>query len=458
MKGGAFLFKKLLIANRGEIALRIIRTCKRLGIQTAAIYSEADAESLHVNAADEAWLIGKPRVNESYLNIEKIIETAKQAGADAIHPGYGLLSENSRFAERCKEENIIFIGPSPDVIAKMGDKIEARKAMEKAKVPVVPGITHSLSSLNEAVGTARSIGFPVMLKASFGGGGIGMQLIRNEDELKKAYEGNRKRAADFFGDGAMYIEKFVEHARHIEIQILIDHYGNAVYLWERDCSIQRRQQKVIEEAPAPLLDENMRAKLGEAAVKAALSIGYTNAGTIEFLVDQENRFYFLEMNTRLQVEHPVTEEITGLDLVREQLYIASGEPLSFSQKDVKRDGHAIEVRIYAEDPKTFFPSPGRITAFTLPEHPNIRHECAVSAGMTITPYYDPMIAKMIAKGKSRCEAIETLLAALSQYKVAGIKTNIPLLEEIVRSPAFQKGGVQTDFIQRHVLKPKGGAL
>jgi len=452
MKGGIFLFQKLLIANRGEIALRIIRTCKRLGIQTAAVYSEADAESLHVKAADEAWLIGKPRVSESYLNIEKIIETAKKAGVCAIHPGYGLLSENSRFAERCLQENITFIGPPSDVIAKMGSKIEARLAMEQAGIPVVPGVTKSLAGLNEAKALAESIGYPVMLKASFGGGGIGMQLIRNESELAKAYEGSQKRAADFFGDGAMYIEKYIEDARHIEIQILTDEYGNAVYLWERDCSIQRRQQKIIEEAPAPLFDENMRAKLGEAAVKAALSIGYANAGTIEFLVDSKNHFYFLEMNTRLQVEHPVTEEITGLDIVEEQLNIAAGKALPYKQKDIRRDGHAIEVRICAEDPKTFFPSPGRITDLKLPEHPNVRHECAAAPGMNITPYYDPMIAKMIVKGNSRDEAIRTLAEALSQYQVKGIKTNIRLLEDIVRSDEFRKGGVQTDFISRYQSK------
>ncbi|MEK3891969.1 acetyl-CoA carboxylase biotin carboxylase subunit [Bacillus sp. FSL W7-1354] len=446
------MFQKLLIANRGEIALRIIRTCKRLGIQTAAVYSEADAESLHVKAADEAWLIGKPRVSESYLNIEKIIETAKKAGVCAIHPGYGLLSENSRFAKRCLQENITFIGPPSDVIAKMGSKIEARLAMEQAGIPVVPGVTKSLAGLNEAKALAESIGYPVMLKASFGGGGIGMQLIRNEGELAKAYEGSQKRAADFFGDGAMYIEKYIEDARHIEIQILTDEYGNAVYLWERDCSIQRRQQKIIEEAPAPLFDENMRAKLGEAAVKAALSIGYANAGTIEFLVDSKNHFYFLEMNTRLQVEHPVTEEITGLDIVEEQLNIAAGKALPYKQKDIRRDGHAIEVRICAEDPKTFFPSPGRITDLKLPEHPNVRHECAAAPGMNITPYYDPMIAKMIVKGNSRDEAIRTLAEALSQYQVKGIKTNIPLLEDIVRSDEFRKGGVQTDFISRYQSK------
>ncbi|MDA1475134.1 acetyl-CoA carboxylase biotin carboxylase subunit [Bacillus changyiensis] len=446
------MYKKILIANRGEIALRIIRTCKKLGVQTVAVYSEADAELLHVKMADEAWLIGKPHVNESYLSIEKVIKAAKQAGVDAIHPGYGLLSENSQFAKRCHQENISFIGPSPEVIAKMGDKITARKAMEQAGVPVVPGVTESLSNLDDAIKMANMIGYPIMLKAAFGGGGIGMQLVHNENELKKAYEGNQKRATDFFGDGSMYIEKYIEQARHIEIQILVDQYGKGVYLWERDCSIQRRQQKMIEEAPAPLLDENIKVKLGETAVKAARSIGYTNAGTIEFLVDSNNRFYFLEMNTRLQVEHPVTEEITGLDLVEEQLYAALGKPLTFSQNDIKRDGHAIEVRIYAEDPKTFFPSPGTITEFNLPEHPNIRHECAISTGMKITPYYDPMISKMIVKGKNRQETIQTLTKALAQYKVAGIKTNIPLLEEIVRSPDFQKGGVQTNFVQQHLLK------
>ncbi|TWJ78445.1 Biotin carboxylase [Bacillus paralicheniformis] len=338
------------------------------------------------------------------------------------------------------------------MIAKMGSKIEARQAMEQAGIPVVPGVTKSLAGLNEAKALAESIGYPVMLKASFGGGGIGMQLIRNEGELAKAYEGSQKRAADFFGDGAMYIEKYIEDARHIEIQILTDEYGNAVYLWERDCSIQRRQQKIIEEAPAPLFDENMRAKLGEAAVRAALSIGYANAGTIEFLVDSKNHFYFLEMNTRLQVEHPVTEEITGLDIVEEQLNIAAGKALPYKQKDIRRDGHAIEVRICAEDPKTFFPSPGRITDLKLPEHPNVRHECAAAPGMNITPYYDPMIAKMIVKGNSRDEAIRTLAEALSQYQVKGIKTNIPLLEDIVRSDEFRKGGVQTDFISRYQSK------
>ncbi|MFV8826943.1 acetyl-CoA carboxylase biotin carboxylase subunit [Alkalihalobacterium sp. APHAB7] len=440
------MFQKVLIANRGEIALRIIRTCQRLGIKTVAVYSEADAESLHVKRADEAYLIGKPRVNESYLNMDIILEKAKETGADAIHPGYGLLSENSSFAKRCHEEGITFIGPSPEVIANMGSKIEARKAMEKAGVPVVPGITRPLTDADEAVLIANEIGYPVMLKASAGGGGIGMQVVRSDEEIKKAYEGNQKRATDFFGDGAMYVEKFVENPRHIEIQILADQSGNTLYLWERDCSVQRRHQKVVEEAPSPFLDEETRKNMGEAAVRAAKAIGYENAGTIEFLVDENKNFYFLEMNTRLQVEHPVTEEITGLDLVEQQLKIASGQLLEMNQEDVQLQGHAIEVRIYAEDPKTFFPSPGKITAFQLPEQPFVRNECAVSEHSVVTPFYDPMIAKLIVKGEDREEAIEYLQQALKSYVVEGIKTNIPMLQQVVEHPSFIVGDVTTNFV------------
>ncbi|WP_078429034.1 acetyl-CoA carboxylase biotin carboxylase subunit [Alkalihalobacterium alkalinitrilicum] len=440
------MFQKVLIANRGEIALRVIRTCQRLGIKTVAVYSEADAESLHVKQADEAYLIGKPRVNESYLNMEIIIEKAKATGADAIHPGYGLLSENSQFARRCEEEGITFIGPSPEVIASMGSKIEARKAMEKAEVPVVPGITRPLADVEEAVQIANEIGYPVMLKASAGGGGIGMQVVRSDEEIKKAYEGNQKRATDFFGDGAMYIEKFVENPRHIEIQILADQSGHTLYLWERDCSVQRRHQKVVEEAPSPFLDEETRKKMGETAVRAAKAIGYENAGTIEFLVDENKNFYFLEMNTRLQVEHPVTEEITGLDLVEQQLKIACGQLLKLKQEDVQKQGHAIEVRIYAEDPKTFFPSPGKITAFQLPNQPFVRNECAVSEHSVVTPFYDPMIAKLIVKGDDREEAIEYLQQALKSYVVEGIKTNIPMLQQVVEHPSFIVGDVTTNFV------------
>ncbi|MFB3168413.1 acetyl-CoA carboxylase biotin carboxylase subunit [Neobacillus sp. 179-C4.2 HS] len=448
------MFKKVLIANRGEIAVRVIRTCKALGITTIGVYSEADADAPHVKLADEAYLIGGSRVAESYLNINKILEVARGTGAEAIHPGYGLLSENAEFARRCEEAGLIFIGPSPKVISKMGSKIESRKVMEEAGVPVVPGITYPLSDAEEAVEVADRIGYPVMLKASAGGGGIGMQVVQNGDEIRKAFAGNQKRATDFFGDGSMYIEKFVANPRHVEIQILADGFGNTVYLWERECSIQRRHQKVVEEAPSSFITEETRAKMGEAAVKAAKSIGYKNAGTIEFLVDEEQNFYFLEMNTRLQVEHPVTEEITGLDLVEQQLQIAAGKPLNFSQGEVKREGHAIEVRIYAEDPKTFFPSPGKITKLELPNGPGVRHELAIHGQSVVTPFYDPMIAKLVIKGSTRKEAINRLQTALADYHIEGIKTNIPMLQEVVAHPAFHSGDTTTDFVSKYLKTNK----
>jgi acetyl-CoA carboxylase, biotin carboxylase subunit len=453
-KGGKGMFKKVLIANRGEIAVRVIRTCKALGITTIGVYSEADVDAPHVKIADEAYLIGGARVAESYLNINKIIEVARASGAEAIHPGYGLLSENAEFARRCEEAGLIFIGPSPTVISKMGSKIESRKVMEEAGVPVVPGITYPLTDAEEAVEVADRIGYPVMLKASAGGGGIGMQVVQNGDEIRKAFSGNQKRATDFFGDGSMYIEKFVANPRHIEIQVLADGFGNTVYLWERECSIQRRHQKVVEEAPSSFITENTRTKMGEAAVKAAKSIGYKNAGTIEFLVDEEQNYYFLEMNTRLQVEHPVTEEITGLDLVQQQLQIAAGQPLSFSQEEVKREGHAIEVRIYAEDPKTFFPSPGKITKLQLPNGPGVRHELAIHGQSVVTPFYDPMIAKLVIKGSNREEAIHRLQAALADYQIEGIKTNIPMLQEVVAHSAFHSGDTTTDFVSKYLKTNK----
>ncbi|MDR7235456.1 acetyl-CoA carboxylase biotin carboxylase subunit [Neobacillus drentensis] len=452
------MFKKVLIANRGEIAVRVIRTCKSLGITTIGVYSEADADAPHVKMADEAYLIGGPRVAESYLNINKILEVALESGAEAIHPGYGLLSENTDFARRCEEAGLIFIGPSPEVISKMGSKIESRKAMEEAGVPVVPGITYPLADEEEAVEAADRIGYPVMLKASAGGGGIGMQVVHNGDEIRKAFAGNQKRATDFFGDGAMYIEKFVENPRHIEIQILADSLGNTVYLWERECSIQRRHQKVVEEAPSSFITEETRTKMGEAAVKAAKSIGYKNAGTIEFLVDEEQNFYFLEMNTRLQVEHPVTEEITGLDLVEKQLQIAAGDALEFSQEEVKREGHSIEVRIYAEDPKTFFPSPGKITKLELPNGPGVRHELAIHGQSVVTPFYDPMIAKLVVKGSNREEAINRLQDALVDYHIEGIKTNIPMLQEVIAHPAFQSGDTTTDFVNKYLKTKKANNI
>jgi acetyl-CoA carboxylase, biotin carboxylase subunit len=446
------MFRKILIANRGEIACRVIRTCKALGVQTVGIYSEADAEAPHVKMADEAFLVGEPQVAKSYLNVDRILEIAKETGAEAVHPGYGLLSENTDFAKRVQEAGMVFIGPSIEAIAAMGSKIESRKAMEIAGVPVVPGITRPLVDAEEGVVVANEIGYPVMLKASGGGGGIGMQVVNSDDELRKAYAGNQNRAKQFFGDDAMYIEKFVEEPRHVEVQILADREGNTVYLWERECSIQRRHQKVVEEAPSPFLDDELRRQMGEAAVRAAKSIHYSNAGTIEFLVDKHRNFYFLEMNTRLQVEHPVTEEITGLDLVAEQLRIAYGELLGYGQDDVKREGHAIEVRIYAEDPKTFFPSPGTITRFEAPQFDFVRNELAVGEGSKVTPFYDPMIAKLVVKGADRMEAISRMQQALDHYHVEGIKTNIPMLREVMAHDAYIAGDTTTDFVAKHIQK------
>lgn len=448
------MFNKILIANRGEIAARIMRTCKKMGIKTVAIYSEADQHAPHVEMADESYLIGPPRVNESYLNMEKIIEVAVEANVDAIHPGYGLLSENTEFAKRCTENKIVFIGPSPATIAQMGSKIEARKLMSQAGVPIVPGTDAPLADVEDAIREARKIGYPIMLKASAGGGGIGMQRVDDEEALRKAFQGNQKRATDFFGDGAMFLEKLILNPRHIEIQLLADKEGNTIYLGERECSIQRRHQKVVEEAPSPFIDEQTRKSMGGAAVRAAKAIGYENAGTVEFIMDEQKNFYFLEVNTRLQVEHSVTEEITGLDLVEQQIRIANGETLSIGQEDVQINGHAIEVRIYAEDPNTFFPSPGTITNLSIPNGENIRHELAVKSGSVVTPFYDPMIAKLIVKGHTRNEAIKKMSEVLEQYIVEGIKTNIPTLKRIVDHPEYISGNTTTNFIDSYLKATK----
>lgn len=445
------MFKKVLIANRGEIARRIIRTCNRLGIETVAIYSEADANSLHVREATESFCIGKPPVAQSYLNIDAILDVAKQTGADAVHPGYGLLSENAAFAKRVEEVGITFIGPKSQVIQAMGSKLEARKTMQQAGVPIVQGVNEPIEDTDEAAKIAEEIGFPVMLKASAGGGGIGMQLVNNEEELRKAFEGNQKRAQSFFGDGTMFIEKFIAEPHHVEVQVLADEHGNVVPVYERECSIQRRNQKVVEEAPSPFISEETRKKMLDAAVDAAKHIGYTNAGTIEFLVDRNQNFYFLEMNTRLQVEHPVTEEITGLDLVEQQLKVANGEKLAFKREDIQKKGHAIEVRIYAEHPVTFFPSPGKITKLVLPEGEGIRHEVAVETGSDVTPFYDPMIGKLVVYGATRNEACVRLADALSNYVIEGIKTNIPMLLETVTHEQFLKGITTTKFVEEYYL-------
>ncbi|WP_339216033.1 acetyl-CoA carboxylase biotin carboxylase subunit [Solibacillus sp. FSL W8-0372] len=451
------MFKKVLIANRGEIARRIIRTCKRLDIETVAIYSEADANSLHVKEATESFCIGKPPVTQSYLNIDSILDVAKQTGADAIHPGYGLLSENATFAERVEEAGLTFIGPKFEVIQSMGSKIEARKTMQQAGVPIVQGVNEPIADTDEAAKIAEDIGYPVMLKASAGGGGIGMQLVNNEQELRKAFEGNQKRAQSFFGDGTMFIEKFIAEPHHIEVQVLADAFGNVIPVYERECSIQRRNQKVVEEAPSPFISEETRKKMLDAAVNAAKHIGYTNAGTIEFLVDCDQNFYFLEMNTRLQVEHPVTEEITGLDLVEQQLKIANGEKLAFTREDIQQKGHAIEVRIYAEHPVTFFPSPGKITKLVLPEGEGIRHEVAVETGSEVTPFYDPMIGKLVVFGSTREEACVRLADALRSYVVEGIQTNIPMLLETVTHEQFLAGSTTTKFVEEYYL-PKTKAV
>jgi acetyl-CoA carboxylase biotin carboxylase subunit len=444
------MFKKILIANRGEIAVRIINTCHKMGIKTVAIYSDADQDSMHVKMADESFRVGESRVKDSYLNIKRIIEVAKESNCEAIHPGYGLLSENKEFAVAVNEAGIKFIGPKPEIIGKMGSKIESRKIMNDAGVPIVPGSENPLANVEEAVQYANEMGYPVMLKASAGGGGIGMEIIHDEKSLTKSFDSNKKRAQDFFNDGSMFIEKYIENPRHIEIQVLADEYGNAIHLWERECSVQRRHQKVVEEAPSSFLTDELRKLMGETAVKAVKEIQYSNAGTIEFLMDDKKNYYFLEMNTRLQVEHPVTEEITGIDLVEEQLRITNGEKLRYSQNEVASNGHAIEVRVYAEDPKTFFPSPGKITQFYIPSDNSIRKELSVSEGTTITPYYDPMIAKIISHGNTRDQAIDKLLNTLKSSHIEGIKTNIPMLISVLEHEVFKKGMATTNFVNNYL--------
>ncbi|HLQ96564.1 MAG TPA: acetyl-CoA carboxylase biotin carboxylase subunit [Pseudogracilibacillus sp.] len=444
------MIQKVLIANRGEIAVRIMRTCQKMKIKTVAVYSEADAGSLFVTLADESYLLGPPKVTDSYLKADKIIDIAKSAAVDAIHPGYGFLSENADFVHQCEQAGIIFIGPRAEVMKQMGDKIEARQIMEKAGVPVIPGTSDAVSEAT-AKQTAASIGYPLMLKASAGGGGIGMQVVHSEKELEKSFAGNSRRAEQFFGVGTMFLEKYIETSRHIEIQVMADHHGNVLHLFERDCSIQRRNQKVVEEAPSPFISEETREKMGRTAVEAAKELSYTNAGTIEFLVDEEENFYFLEMNTRIQVEHAVTEEVSNQDIVEMQIKIASGEALGLSQEALKMHGHAIEVRIYAEDPVKFFPSPGTITTYQEPEGKRVRIESSIEQGTEITPFYDPMISKLIVWGSTREEAIQHMLEALRQYKIEGIKTNLPMLEEVIQHEQFKQGNATTKFIEHYYV-------
>jgi acetyl-CoA carboxylase biotin carboxylase subunit len=442
------MFKKVLIANRGEIALRVIWACKELGIKTVAVYSEADRHSLHVRFADQAVCIGPPRSLESYLNIPAIISAAEVTGADAIHPGYGFLSESGYLAEICEACRIKFIGPGPQAIRMMGDKSRAKKAMQRAGVPVIPGSPGVVEDEEKAESLAREVGFPVILKASAGGGGRGMRIVRDGKDVKNAFRAAQTEAQAAFGVPDVYIEKYVDDPRHIEIQVMADAKGNVVHLGERECSIQRRHQKLIEEAPSPAMTEKLRRRMGRAAVEAAAAVQYVNAGTIEFLLDGPDNYYFMEMNTRIQVEHGVTELVTGRDLVKEQILVAAGGTLSFAQKDVAFSGHAIECRINAEDPVTFAPSPGTIRYFNVPGGPGVRVDTAAHEGAEVSPYYDSMIAKLMVHGRDRREAIARMRRCLDVMVVEGIKTSIPLHQKIIDEPDFQAGRLSTSFMER----------
>jgi acetyl-CoA carboxylase biotin carboxylase subunit len=444
------MFKKILIANRGEIAVRVIRAAKEMGISTVAIYSEADTDSLHVKIADESFCIGPPPPSQSYLNIPSIISVAEVAGVDAIHPGYGFLAENSKFAEICAANKIKFIGPPIEAMEKMGDKATARKTVIKMGVPVVPGSEGTISDEKEALRVAGKIGFPVAIKATAGGGGRGLRIAWDKDEFTHLMRTARSEAEAAFGNPEVYIEKFIEEPRHIEVQIMADDYGNIIYLGERDCSIQRRHQKLVEESLSPAVDEKTRRKLGEAAVRAARSVNYSGAGTIEFLFDKRGHFYFMEMNTRVQVEHPVTEMITNVDIIKEQILVAAGEKLRLKQGDVKYSGHAIECRINAENhEKNFMPSPGEIKAYHVPGGPGIRVDSHAYSGYVIQPHYDSLIAKLIAWGRDRAESIQRMERALDEYVIDGISTTIPFHLKVLRNEAFRRGDVTTKFLEEH---------
>ena len=443
------MFQKILIANRGEIAVRLIRGCRDLGISPVAVYSDADRHALHVRLADEAYHIGEAPSAASYLVKERIIRAAQQSGAEAIHPGYGFLAENAEFARLVEASGLVFIGPSPAAIELMGSKTNAREAAQRAGAPIVPGTAQPLSDLAEARRVAAEVGYPIMLKAAAGGGGKGMRMVRTAEELASAFTNARSEAQAAFGDASVYIEKFIEKPRHIEIQIVADRQGHTIHLGERECSIQRRHQKVIEECPSPLNDADLRARMGAAAVSIAKAAEYYSVGTVEFLVDANRNFYFLEMNTRLQVEHPVTELVTGIDLVRAQIRIAAGLPLELRQEDVRWHGHAVECRVYAEDPeKNFLPSPGRITRLRTPSGPGVRDDSGVYEGWEVPIYYDPMISKLATCGASRAEAIDRMKRALLEYHVGGIRTTVPFFQAVMRDDEFLSGDLDTGFIAR----------
>lgn len=449
------MFKKILIANRGEIAVRIIRACRELGVRCAAVYSTADKNSLHAQIADEAVCIGPPATKDSYLNMNAIIQAALNTGAQAIHPGFGFLSENAEFARLCEENNIVFIGPSYKSIEMLGDKAAAKETMAAAGVPVIPGSKGAVKDIAEAKEIADKAGYPVLVKASAGGGGRGIRRVDKPEELESQIVAAQQEAKNFFGDDSVYIEKFLVNPHHVEIQIIADTYGNYIYLGERDCSMQRRNQKVLEECPSPIVSEELREKMGRAAVTAARECGYYNAGTIEFLVDDDRNFYFMEMNTRIQVEHPITEEVTGFDLVKAQIRIAAGEKLGVKQEDIRLNGHAIECRINAENPELDFrPSPGTIESLYVPGGPGIRIDSAVYQGYTITPYYDSMISKLIAHGANRDEAIMKMKWALSEFIVEGVDTNIDFQLELIKRPEFKSGDYDNGFLNRYMEKRK----
>ena len=444
------MFKKVLVANRGEIAVRIIKACQEMNIRTVAVYSKVDKNAPHVHLADEAVNLGEPTPAESYLNILKIIEAAQKTNAEAVHPGYGFLAENPDFAKSCNDADIKFIGPNPKVIALMGDKIAAKKTMEKAGVPIIPGYHGVKQDISTLVKEGKKIGFPLLVKAAAGGGGKGMRIVHSENLLEESIEGAKRESKSAFGDDTVFLEKYLDKPRHIEFQILADEHGNTIHLFERECSIQRRHQKIIEESPSPVMTSDLRKRMGEAAVKAAESVGYTNAGTVECMVDGDLNFYFMEMNTRLQVEHPVTEMTTGVDLAKWQLRIASGMELTLKQKDLSQRGHAIECRIYAEDPSNgFLPSVGKLEKVESPTGPNIRDDTGIYTGMEITPYYDPMLAKLVVSGEKRGESINKMIWALSRYMVLGVTTNIPFLKKVLEHKEFRNGNITTHFIDNY---------